>query len=131
MTMRQSPPTRTSSSQTGFVKPSGPHHRASCSGSVHASNTTSGGASKNRVMTISRSCDSAAPLVLLLPDMTLRLPLLHLPQIIVQTVQAFFPEAPVVPHPVRDFLQRTRFKTARSPLGFLSACNQARTLQDL
>src|SRR5580658_6677766 len=124
MTMRQSPPTRTSSSQTGFVKSSGPHHCASCSGFVHASNTTSAGASKSRLMTISRSLDSPAPLVLLLPDMTLRL-LFHLPQVILQTVQAFFPEAPVVGHPVRDFLQRSRFKTARSPLGFLSPCDQA------
>src|SRR5579863_76261 len=116
MTMCQAPPTRTSISQTGFVKPWGPHHRARCSGAVHASNTHSGGASKSRVMTISRSFDPAAPLVLLLPDMAFPL-LFHLPQIIVQTVQASFPEASIVPHPVRDILQRTRFKTARPPLG--------------
>src|SRR6266436_2463034 len=38
-----------------FVKPIGPHHCATCLGSVHALNTSSRGASKTRVRTISRS----------------------------------------------------------------------------
>src|SRR3989442_12554009 len=38
-----------------FVKPFGPHHCATCARSIHALNTSSRGASKTRVRTISRS----------------------------------------------------------------------------
>ena len=55
ITIRYRPPGRTSISQTGFVKPFGPHHCATCFGSVQASNTRSRGASKVRVSTKSRS----------------------------------------------------------------------------
>src|SRR5882762_453050 len=43
-----------------FVKPIGPHHCATCLGSVHALNTSSRGASKTRDRTISRSAESSA-----------------------------------------------------------------------
>jgi hypothetical protein len=46
-----------------FVKPSGPHHCAACSGLVHASKTSPRGASKSRVVTISRSEVVAASLL--------------------------------------------------------------------
>ena len=47
MWMRSAPPTRGSISQTGLVKPLGPHHCAKCFGSVHASNTSARGASQD------------------------------------------------------------------------------------
>src|SRR5271167_2938764 len=58
MWMRMAPPTRASSSQTGLVKPFGPHHCASVAASVQALNTSARGASKVRVMVISRSASS-------------------------------------------------------------------------
>src|SRR6266545_6909511 len=45
-----------------FVKPFGPHHCATCLGSVHASNTRSRGASMTRVVTISGSAVFVASL---------------------------------------------------------------------
>src|ERR1700688_4368084 len=56
--MRSAPPTRASISQTGLVKPFGPHHCASCLASVHALNTSARGASKTRVILISRSASA-------------------------------------------------------------------------
>src|ERR1700734_2258501 len=53
--MRIAPPTRGSNSQTGLVKPFGPHHCASCAASVQARNTNARGASNKRVMVTSRS----------------------------------------------------------------------------
>src|SRR5712692_391474 len=55
MWMRMAPPGRTSSSQTGFVNPCGPHHGATCFGSVHAVKTRLRGALRTRVKTSSRS----------------------------------------------------------------------------
>src|SRR5215471_4382002 len=56
-TKRYLPPTRTSASQERRDTPNdfGAHHRLSCSGLVHASNTMRAGALKVRVTTISRS----------------------------------------------------------------------------
>src|SRR5882724_7364403 len=45
------------------VKPLGPHHRPTCSGSVHTFHTSSRGASKTRVAAISRSPTSAVLLL--------------------------------------------------------------------
>src|SRR3712207_5234015 len=47
------PPTRKSISALGEVKPVGPHHRVTYSGSLQAFHTSSTGASKTRVMTTS------------------------------------------------------------------------------
>src|SRR5229473_6363812 len=55
MTIRRAPPGRTSISQTGLLKPCGPHHCATCLGSVHIWKTSSRGASKMRVRVTSRS----------------------------------------------------------------------------
>src|SRR5712675_2248532 len=57
MTILSAPPGLSSTSQTGLVKPFGPHHSASCFGSVHALNTVSRGALKTRVMISSRSAN--------------------------------------------------------------------------
>ena len=45
-----------------FVNPFGPHHCARCSGSVHALNTSSRGASMTRVVTISLSASGSGEL---------------------------------------------------------------------
>src|ERR1700735_5095185 len=52
MHKRDFPPTRKSISQTGAVKPFGPHHCITYFGSVHAFQTNSRGASKTLVTTI-------------------------------------------------------------------------------
>src|SRR6202790_5852098 len=52
MQQRNFPPTRKSISQTGAVKPFGPHHCITYFGSVHASQTNARGASKTLVITI-------------------------------------------------------------------------------
>src|SRR5215470_10630862 len=57
MWIRIAPPTRASISQTGLVKPLGPHHCASSPASVQALNTRAQGASNTRVMVISRTAD--------------------------------------------------------------------------
>src|ERR1700693_6131895 len=52
MQQRNFPPTRKSISQTGAVKPFGPHHCITYFGSVHAFQTNARGASKTLVTTI-------------------------------------------------------------------------------
>src|SRR5262245_30228668 len=52
---RHSPPGRTSIAYVVMRKPAGLHHSSMCSASRNASNTSSRGASKTRVMRISRS----------------------------------------------------------------------------
>src|SRR5258706_3778218 len=105
--MRQAPPTRTSASQTGLVNSFGPHQRARCSGSVHALNTSSRGASKTRVITTSRSIAVSLAGVLGVPlaDI-LSLLFFHFHQIFVETIKAFFPEAAILLHPFGDVLER-------------------------
>src|SRR6266571_2161077 len=81
-----------------------------CSHEACASNTRSRGASKTRVMTISRSDGvvtviwllSLAPIALLLSSS------LELLQVLVQPVVALLPEAPVPLGPLGDLLERSR-----------------------
>src|SRR3954454_841573 len=54
MTNRQTPPGLTFISWVVVVNPLGPHQLETCLGSVHVANTSSRGASKMRVVTISR-----------------------------------------------------------------------------
>src|ERR1700722_3274771 len=103
--MRHAPPTRRSTSQTGFVKPFGPHQRARCAGSVHTLNTISGGASKTRSMTSSLSAALAAGLMLAFSAMFFLLAFQFV-QIIVQTVEALLPEAAIASHPIGSVLER-------------------------
>src|SRR5258708_34974385 len=121
MTMRQAPPGRTSISQTGFVKPCGPHHCAICFGSVHAFHTRSRGASKTRVMTNSRSGGGVVGLFFSVMFLLL---VLQLVQIIVQAFEALIPETAIVLHPVRDLLERSCLQPARSPLRLAAARDQ-------
>src|SRR5215469_15053680 len=106
MTCRHNPPGTTSISEIVVEKPFGPHHCATCSGFVHASNTSSRGASTRRVRTISRSAVLGSVLVLALLAGMLFLLALKLLQIVVQAVEAFLIEPAVVLHPSRDVLER-------------------------
>src|SRR5262245_18577774 len=67
----------------------------------------------------------------LLPLATCLLLPLNLAQVLVQTIEAQFPEAAVALNPVRHVLERARFQAAGSPLGPPPACNQARVLEHL
>src|SRR5437763_13467663 len=111
--MRIAPPGRTSNAQTGLVKCFGPHHCATCFGSVHALNTRSRGASKMRVMTSSRCCVrgsddiavvSALEFVWVIPvisviSVILLLLLLKLLEVVLQAVHALVPEPAILLHP--------------------------------
>src|ERR1700733_9570124 len=105
MTMWSAPPGRKSSSQIGFVKPFGPHHRARCCGSVQAWKTSARGASMRRVMTSSRSGKAGIGLFL---SVMLRFLGLQFVQVVVQAIEAVVPEAPVMREPVGDLAQRRR-----------------------
>src|SRR5712692_9744976 len=120
--MRMAPPGRASSSQTGFVNPCGPHHCATCFGSVHTLNTSSRDASKTRVMTSIRSDGSVAGLFLSAMFLLL---VLKFVQVIVQTIEALVPERAIVLHPVGDVLERARLQPAGPPLRLAAARDQA------
>src|SRR4051794_10399822 len=92
-----SPPGRTSIDCVVVVKPFGPHHCATCRGSVHASKTRSRGASKTRVVAISRS---AVLLLSIVAFMVLLLLFFQFAQIFVQPVEALLPETAVVIEPI-------------------------------
>src|SRR4029077_12653679 len=124
--MRIAPPGRKSNSQTGLVNPWGPHHRATCFGSVHTLNTSSRGASNTRVST--NSCPSFAVKLVVA---TVFLLLLHVTQVIIETIKTFRPKLVVAPHPVRDVLERPGGKPAGPPLRLASARNQTGVLQRL
>src|SRR3954451_15039239 len=95
MQQRNFPPTRKSISQTGAVKPFGPHHCITYFGSVHAFQTNSRGASKTLVIII-RSVSFTVSFVI--SDFRL----FHLIDHHFQLVEAFFPEAAIVKSPVAD-----------------------------
>src|SRR5262245_1305360 len=112
------------------VKPLGPHHSFMCSGRVKASNTSSRGASSSRVKvssrprTVARSVLSVAAIFLLLLA-------LHPVQVVLEPVQALFPEAAVVLDPVRHLAQRAGLQPAGPPLGLAAARDEPRLLQHL
>src|SRR5271168_3730625 len=84
MQQRNFPPTRKSISQTGAVKPFGPHHCITYFGSVHAFQTNSRGASKILVITI-----RSTSLVLLVAISSLHF--LHLLYNHIKLVETLFP----------------------------------------
>src|SRR5258708_21465803 len=124
--MRMAPPGRTSSSQTGFLNPRGPHHSATRFGSVQALNTSSRGASNTRVST--NSCPSFGTK---LPVAMLFLLFLHVLQIFFQTVKTLGPEPLVVRQPFSDILERRGANTAWPPLRLARACYQTSVFQNL
>src|SRR5580700_10238201 len=113
MTIRKAPPGRASISQTGLVKPLGPHHFARCAGSVHILNTSSRGASMMRVRISSRSAAVVVAVcgIGVLPRVVAsagwfvgigwrcRLDFL---QVFVEAIQALFPGPAVMLDPVGD-----------------------------
>src|SRR4051812_3614665 len=116
--MRIAPPGRTSSSQTGFVKPCGPHHRARCVGSVHIWKTRVRGASKVRVRTSSRAGDVAADS--LLAAMFLPFPL-KFAEVLIEAIETLVPESAIVLDPIGHVLERARLQPTRPPLRFATA----------
>src|ERR1700690_1791266 len=124
MWMRMAPPGRASTSQTGIVKRCGPHHFARCFGSVHALNTSSRGASKTRVISISRSAKFAAALFPALLAAMFPLLLFQRLKIVIQTIEALIPEAPVAIDPVGDLFERHGPKAAGPSLRLTAARNQ-------
>src|SRR5450631_2931405 len=96
---RNFPPTRKSISQTGAVKPFGPHHCITYFGSVHAFQTNSRGASKTLVTTI-RSIS------LTVFSVISGLLFLHLIYNQFQLVETLFPESAIANRPVADCLDR-------------------------
>src|SRR5579862_437203 len=95
------PPTRKSISQTGALKPFGPHHCITYFGSVHAFQTNSRGASKTLVITI-RSVSFTVLFVI--SDLRF----LHLLYNCIQFVETLFPELAIADRPVADRLDRLR-----------------------
>src|SRR5580698_2622639 len=93
MQQRSFPPTRKSISQTGAVKPFGPHHCMMYFGSVHAFQTSSRGASRTRVTTI-RSTSLSVFFAIS------GLLFLHLIDNYIQFVEALFPESAIADRPV-------------------------------
>src|SRR3984885_7023085 len=99
MQQRNFPHTRKSISQTGQVKPFGPHHCITYFGSVHAFQTNARGASKTLVTTI-RSISLTVLFVIS------GLLFLHLIYNYIQLVEALFPESAIANRPVADCLYR-------------------------
>src|SRR5579872_3527375 len=107
MQQRNFPPTRKSISQTGAVKPFGPHHCITYFGSVHAFQTNSRGASKTLVTTI-RSVSFNVLFVMS------NLRFFHLIHNCIQPVETLFPESAIANRPVADCLYRLWPKRAHA-----------------
>src|SRR5262245_27604345 len=107
-----------------------PYQRRTCSGLVHASNSSRRGAANTRVSTISRSEGNVSVIALFLASTSLLL-CLQLSQIFVEAVEALLPEAAVALEPVHRVLHRGRFQPARPPLRLAAARDQPRPLQHL
>src|SRR5579862_3216365 len=123
MSMRMSPPTRTSHSQTGLVNPRGPHQRATCWGSVHALKTRLRGAPKMRVRRNSCGACPAAELFAVSAMLLLLVLGLHFGDVVMKSIEPLLPRHPVVLHPVSDVLERGSRNAAGPPLGGARACD--------
>src|SRR5437762_7604366 len=113
MHARHFPPGRSSPSLTGIVNPFGADQCLSFSGSVHACQTNSRGASNTRLIT--SSCSLAVIVLLSLPDTFPPFGLNFL-QVAVQLVEAVLPIRAVMLDPVGDTFQRLCLEAARPPL---------------
>src|ERR1700678_1310248 len=107
MQQRNFPPTRKSIWQKGVVKPFGPHHCITYSGSVHAFQTNSRGASKTLVITI-----RSVSLTVFLVISDLRC--FHSIHNHIQLVETLFPESAIISRPVADCLYRLWPKRAHT-----------------
>src|SRR5438445_2464520 len=104
-----------------------------CSHELCASNTRSRGASKTRVMTISRSDGVVTVSWLLpLPPITFSFPRpFELVQVLVQPVAALLPEPTVPLGPIRRLLERPGLEPSGPPLALPAPRDQPGALQDL
>src|SRR5580692_6451373 len=137
-TQRKAPFGRRSISQTASGTPLGSHQCATCSASVQASKTTARGASKMRVITISRSVGVAiftvamffaGDLSLSLRASTCFLLLLHLFQVVVQAGKFLLPKAAKGFKPFIDILERDSHERARTTLCVARTPNEARSFE--
>src|SRR6266511_3782440 len=132
-TIRHAPPGRKSISQLAISYFLGPHQCDMCSHEECASNTRSRGASKTRVMTISRS-DGVVMVSFLLPLPPIALLLsssLELVQVLVKPVVGLFPEPPVPLGPLGNLLERSRLQAGRPPLPLPAPRDEPGALQHL
>src|SRR5262245_19186256 len=120
------PPGRTSISWIVVVKPFGPHHFTTCSGSVIASQTISRGASTTRVRRNSRSEGLAGSSLLFAATSSL---LLEFPEVFVQAVEALLPEPSIVSDPVGDLAERIGAQRAELPAAEPPFLDEPRALQ--
>src|SRR5580658_658969 len=107
MQQRNFPPTRKSISQTGAVKPFGPHHCITYFGFVHAFQTNARGASKTLVTTI-----RSVSLTVFFVISDLRF--FHFIHNHIQLVETLFPESAIANRPVADRLNRLWSKRAHT-----------------
>src|SRR5262245_4715098 len=131
---RHAPPARRSTSQMGIVQPSGPRsHFLRCSGLVHASNTTSRGASTTRIARTSRSLGVSYVVTPVLPAVVVIIGILllrlHGLEIRVEAVVARVPEAAELVGPVGDLLERGGVERAGAPLRLAAPLDELRALE--
>src|ERR1700680_3802942 len=128
MSMRIRPPGCTSSSQTGLVKPRGPHHRAMCLASVQALKTKLRGAPRMRVRM--SSCLAWPAAELLAVSAMLLLLGLQLTQIVVKAIELLFPRHTIVLNPAGNILKTRGMDAAGAPLGSAAACDKSSAFKD-
>src|SRR5688572_29162200 len=104
-----------------------------CFGSVRVSKISSRGASKSRVMTISRSPRFEIEMLDLFasPMSALLVLLLDLVQVFVESIEPLLPKASIPLYPVGHLPEPVRLEPAGTPLRFAAARDEARPLQHL
>src|SRR5690348_17110143 len=125
MTKRHTPDGRKSKLVVVSENPVGPHQAARCCGVVQTSKTNSRGASITRAMTMERAISSA-----LFSAATLFLPGLQRLHIVLEPVEALFPQAAVALQPVVDILEGFRLDAAWAPLRLPSAADESCLFQN-
>jgi hypothetical protein len=132
MVTRKAPPGRKSTSHSDVVSGLGVNQRATCSAFVHASNTMCRGASKVREMRSSGlfvGLSGSATISGL--RVTARLLSLQFFEVVIEAIEALFPEAAVPLHPCGRFLQAGGLAAARTGLGVAASGDELGALQDL
>src|SRR5947209_4702066 len=121
MTKLHLPPGRTSICPMLVRKPLGPHQLTRCLGSVQASKTRARGASRSRVVEISRSLVAVTVLLLVLKFL----------EVEVEAVEPLFPDLAVMEDPIVDLLERLCLQLAGPELRVAAADDEAGPLQHL
>src|SRR4051794_40746199 len=126
--MRARPPGRRSYSivSRGVLNPSGPHHFATSSGSVHTRQTSSRGASSSRSITIVRSVIAYCCCSLMVGAF-----LLDLPEAKRDAVEPALPDVAVLLQPLGHVAQRRSLQPGGPQLRRATARDQAGALQHL